>query len=148
MLKKRGYSEKVDTWALGVMLYEMLVGVTPFHSYEMKDLIAKINDGRYKVSLNEPITVETCLFLVQCLQMNENDRIPVEELSEHPFIAEALSSVPLAELDIEAFSADMARSQARYSGYSEGVGASAMASRFDDTVIRDTDVILTTKPSD
>ena len=46
------------------MLYEMLVGVTPFHSFEMKDLIAKINDGRYKVSLNEPINIETCLFLV------------------------------------------------------------------------------------
>ena len=67
LLKKRGYSEKVDTWALGVMLYEMLVGVTPFHSYEMKDLIAKINDGRYKLSLKEPIYLETCLFLVQCM---------------------------------------------------------------------------------
>lgn len=35
LLKKRNYSVKVDTWALGVMLYEMLVGVTPFHSFEM-----------------------------------------------------------------------------------------------------------------
>mmetsp|Transcript_39535 Transcript_39535/g.51772 ORF Transcript_39535/g.51772 Transcript_39535/m.51772 type:complete len:167 (-) Transcript_39535:1134-1634(-) len=91
LLKKRGYSAKVDTWALGVMLYEMLVGVTPFHSFEMKDLIAKINDGRYKVSLEEPVCVETCLFMVQCLQMNENDRIPVEELTEHPFIADELA---------------------------------------------------------
>ena len=33
------------------MLYEMLVGQTPFHSFEMKDLIAKINDGRYKLSV-------------------------------------------------------------------------------------------------
>ena len=85
------------------MLYEMLVGVTPFHSYEMKDLIAKINDGRYKLSLNEDIYVETCLFLVQCLQMNENDRIPVEELSEHPFIASDLMNHPCSELDTEAF---------------------------------------------
>jgi len=57
LLKKRGYSSKVDTWALGVMLYEMLMGVTPFHSYEMKDLIAKINDGRYKLTLKEQITI-------------------------------------------------------------------------------------------
>jgi len=68
------------------MIYELLVGVTPFHSYEMKDLIAKINDGRYKVSLQEPICVQTCLFLIQCMQMNEGDRIPVEELTEHPYI--------------------------------------------------------------
>lgn len=100
LLKKRGYSEKVDTWALGVILYEMLVGVTPFHSYEMKDLIAKINDGRYKLSLNEPIAVETCLFLVQCLQMNENDRVPVEELGEHPFIDKELLSNALTPIDI------------------------------------------------
>lgn len=64
LLKKRGYSAKVDTWALGVMLYEMLVGVTPFHSFEMKDLVAKINDGRYKINLNEPPCIETCLFMV------------------------------------------------------------------------------------
>ena len=84
------------------MLYEMLVGVTPFHSYEMKDLIAKINDGRYKLKTqNEPIFIETCLFLVQCMQMNENDRIPVEELSEHPFIAESLKTMSLNEMDID-----------------------------------------------
>ena len=66
LLKKRKYTEKVDTWAIGVMLYEMLVGLTPFHSHEMRDLIAKINDGRYKVSLfdSEQVAVETCLFLV------------------------------------------------------------------------------------
>jgi serine/threonine protein kinase len=47
------------------MLYEMMVGVTPFHSYEMKDLISKINDGRYKLSAQgELISIETCLFLV------------------------------------------------------------------------------------
>ena len=79
-MKKRGYSAKVDTWALGVMLYEMLMGVTPFHSYEMKDLIAKINDGRYTLNLKEPITIECSLFLIQCLQSNEADRIPMEEL--------------------------------------------------------------------
>ena len=70
----------MDTWALGVIIYEMLMGVTPFHSYEMKDLIAKINDGRYNLALDEPITVECALFLTQCLQMNENERIPVDEL--------------------------------------------------------------------
>ena len=65
-------------------------------------MIKKINDGRYKLSvINEDIKVETCLFLVQCLQTNENDRIPVEELSEHPFISDKLIKTPLSTLDIE-----------------------------------------------
>ena len=85
------------------MLYEMLVGVTPFHSYEMKDLIAKINDGRYKVSsgVDDPIKVETCLFLVQTLCMHEYHRMPIEEIVDHPFIAEELMSTALSNLDIE-----------------------------------------------
>ena len=135
LLKKRGYNEKVDTWALGVMLYEMLVGLTPFHSYEMKDLIAKINDGRYKVSLNEDIKVETCLFLVQCLQMLESDRIPVEELSEHPFIAEELLSTPLSTLDIDTFNSEVKHTDKVRSSSISSANQSLMASRFDDTVI-------------
>lgn len=63
LLKKRGYSYKVDIWAIGIMCYELLMGRTPFHSYEMKDLIAKINRGDYTVALNEPISIECALFL-------------------------------------------------------------------------------------
>ena len=91
------------------MLYEMLVGVTPFHSFEMKDLIAKINDGRYKLSITpeEPVHIQTCLFLIQCLTMTEKERMPIEELSEHPFIQEQLMSTPLSPLNIEHFNSDM-----------------------------------------
>lgn len=67
LLKKRGYTSKVDTWAMGVMLYELLIGVTPFHAYEMKDLIQKINDGKYLLKLNEPVSIECALFLSQTL---------------------------------------------------------------------------------
>ena len=63
LLKKRGYSYKVDIWAIGIMCYELLMGRTPFHSYELKDLIAKINRGDYTVALNEPISIECALFL-------------------------------------------------------------------------------------
>ena len=78
----------------------MMIGKTPFHSYEMKDLIAKINDGRYKVSLDEPLSIECALFLLQCLQMNENDRIPVEEISLHPFINTDFLEKPLTPINV------------------------------------------------
>lgn len=79
------------------------MGVTPFHSYEMKDLIAKINDGRYTLNLKEPITIECSLFLIQCLQSNEADRIPMEELQEHPFISKMLENTSLTEMQVDSF---------------------------------------------
>ena len=91
------------------MLYEMLMGVTPFHSYEMKDLIAKINDGRYKLTLKEPITIECSLFLIQCLQSNEADRIPMEELQDHPFISAAMQGA-LTKMEIDSFQKEIAQS--------------------------------------
>lgn len=63
LLKKKGYSFKVDIWALGIMCYELLHGTTPFHSFKMPDLIAKINKGDYLLALNEPIFLELALFL-------------------------------------------------------------------------------------
>jgi len=62
------------------------MGQTPFHSYEMKDLIAKINEGKYLVTTKDPLSIECALFLIQCLQANETDRINMKELMEHPFI--------------------------------------------------------------
>ena len=76
--------------------------------------------------------------------MSENDRLPVEELSNHPFISEELMSVPLTMLDIESFNdevEDSSKANLRMSNAS----CSVMAGRFDDTVIKDTDVILTTR---
>jgi len=52
----------------------------------MKDLINKINEGKYQLKLEEPITIECALFLSQCLQTNESDRLNMDMLVEHPFI--------------------------------------------------------------
>jgi len=60
---KKGYNAKVDTWALGVIVYELLVGTTPFHSFEMKDLLNKIKIGKYSLTIDEPLMIETVLFL-------------------------------------------------------------------------------------
>ena len=134
------------------MLYEMLVGVTPFHSFEMKDLISKINDGRYKLSCidSEPIYIETCLFLVQSLVMSETLRLPIEEMTVHPFIAEELISTPLSALDIETFNDDMqsASKNQKTNDCSLLSSTSEMVSRFENTMITETDVVLSTRVRD
>ena len=69
------------------MLYELLMGKTPFHSYEMKDLLNKINDGKYSINLREPVTIECALFLAETLQFEEKERISDSNLVLHPFVA-------------------------------------------------------------
>ncbi len=65
MRNRSGYCDKVDTWPLGVMLYELIVGDTPFHCNNMRELFEKINDGRYKLEVQqEEIMIETCLFMI------------------------------------------------------------------------------------
>ena len=76
--------------------------------------------------------------------MNESDRIPIEELFDHPFIAEELMSSPLSNVDADTFNEEMHMSKKRCS-HTSSVTASMMATRFDDTIIQESDIILTTK---
>jgi serine/threonine protein kinase len=68
------------------MLYEMLMGKTPFHAYEMKDLLSKINDGKYEMELEEPISAECALFLAETLQFEEKERLADDKICHHPFV--------------------------------------------------------------
>jgi serine/threonine protein kinase len=77
------------------MCFELLCSTTPFHSFKMADLISKINKGDYNLGLSEPVFLETALFLGQCLQANEEDRIDALELINHPF----LNIAPLGDGD-------------------------------------------------
>ena len=40
-----GYTEAVDSWAIGICLYEMIAGVTPFASEYLLDTKDKICSG-------------------------------------------------------------------------------------------------------
>lgn len=65
----------------------------------MKDLIAKINAGRYTISTKEPLSIECALFLSQCLQANESNRIDYAQLQNHPFVQIANDYTNAGEID-------------------------------------------------
>lgn len=52
MLKRIGYTELVDWWALGVIIYEMLVGYAPFSADTNDEIYYKIE--RYEEFLYFP----------------------------------------------------------------------------------------------
>lgn len=41
------YDDRADLWSMGAILYELIVGKPPFQGESLKDLIDKINQGRY-----------------------------------------------------------------------------------------------------
>lgn len=101
MLKRKWYTDLVDTWALGCICFELLSGATPFHCYNLQELVRNINDGRYKLTdgPDGPVYVETCLFLLECLQNVEENRMSIEELAMTPYISSEFADVPLHVLD-------------------------------------------------
>ena len=44
----QGYGYPVDWWSMGVILYEMMIGATPFCSTTVQQLFDEITDGKEK----------------------------------------------------------------------------------------------------
>jgi len=88
VVQKHQYSYKADIWSIGVILFEMLNGQTPFHARNRDEFNKKVEDSNYsfKESIVDYLTMESVLFMSQCLQHNENDRKCITELINHPYI--------------------------------------------------------------
>ena len=107
LLSESWYDESVDTWALGCILYELVNGVTPFHSPNRKGLLRKIKDGRYKMApRGEQVCIETCLFLLECLQMHPDDRLKLGNLLNSPLISNEYARIRLHELSMSSLESD------------------------------------------
>uniref|UniRef100_A0A8C1T8L8 Rho-associated protein kinase n=2 Tax=Cyprinus carpio TaxID=7962 RepID=A0A8C1T8L8_CYPCA len=93
VLKSQGgdgyYGRECDWWSVGVFIYEMLVGDTPFYADSLVGTYSKIMD--HKNSLNFPDDVEIsqeakniiCAFLIDReVRLGRNG---IEEIKRHPF---------------------------------------------------------------
>lgn len=88
MLTRRGYDQKVDVWALGIVACEMCDGEPPFWGIERREVYCRI--------LNEPMgprvpsdwSPELQSFIAACLTKEPMLRPDVAQLLEHPFLAQ------------------------------------------------------------
>ena len=46
MVDNRGHDFSVDWWALGILIYEMQIGVTPFYNRDRNQLLKKIGESK------------------------------------------------------------------------------------------------------
>ena len=96
MVNRTGHDKNVDWWALGVLIYEMLIGVTPFYNRNRNMLLMKIKNSkvifpdrtRYRIDYSDEIVD----LIVNLLAKEKTKRLGYNgdgnEVLNHPFFAD------------------------------------------------------------
>ena len=86
MLKKEGVTKAGDVYQVGVVLYEMLVGIPPYYNDNIKILYQNIEKGKLKIP--NYLSKEASKCLLKMLNRNPNKRPRLEQLMKDPFFAD------------------------------------------------------------
>lgn len=97
-----GYTSACDLWSLGVMTYVALSGKTPFWGSPLQ-IFGRMRDEVFPLAggVWDSISVEAREFIRSCLRFEPEDRIPIKQLLQHPWLQEAAS--PYIEVDSDSF---------------------------------------------
>ena len=85
MIENKDHDDTVDTWALGVLAYEFLVGTPPFEAEGHSETYRRI----VKVDLRFPphVSPEARDFITRLLKKDPRARMPLDRVKAHPWIA-------------------------------------------------------------
>jgi serine/threonine protein kinase len=86
MINSRPYTEKLDIWALGVLLYEMMHGYPPYKAKTPKELDRMISSNTYTVG---PHVSKTCAQLITgLLQSDPENRLSLLDILKSQWVQE------------------------------------------------------------
>ncbi|OMJ67355.1 hypothetical protein SteCoe_35501 [Stentor coeruleus] len=95
MVEQKAHDTSADVWCLGVLLYEMLVGHTPFRSQAKQNMLSNISKCKPKFPLSFPSQAKDLISKI--LVKKTHKRLDISEILEHPWIisiAEMIKAVP------------------------------------------------------
>ncbi|KAJ0410610.1 hypothetical protein ATCC90586_009091 [Pythium insidiosum] len=81
MIRGERYDESVDIWALGIIMFELLVGKPPFEAPSQDETVHRITDGMVPVPPNLSLAAKD--LLLRILQKNPADRLSLAEIKAH-----------------------------------------------------------------
>ncbi|KAI6203602.1 Non-specific serine/threonine protein kinase [Aphelenchoides besseyi] len=98
VLKQRGYDQAADIWSLGVLLYTMLSGETPFATHptdEPSRILQRISEGRIPMSGPrwEKLSDLSKDLITRMLHVDPRRRISAKELVVHPWLLQRPAKV-------------------------------------------------------
>lgn len=86
MLTGEGYDERVDLWALGGCLYEMLAGQTPFAADDASKVFSNVMN--WQESVIRPDDMNPLAYdLIKKMLCGPEERWTIRELKNHPYLA-------------------------------------------------------------
>ncbi|ORX95948.1 kinase-like protein [Basidiobolus meristosporus CBS 931.73] len=87
MYEEKGYSEKVDIYAFGMCLLEMMTGEYPYNECKnAAQVFKKVSQGIKPACLAKVQDPEVLALIQNCLS-DENERYTAQEILNHPFLA-------------------------------------------------------------
>jgi serine/threonine protein kinase len=96
MIKGTGHDHTLDWWTLGVLIYEMLVGIPPFYNSNKHQMYYLIENGELKWPQKKKhgfeITPQAQDLISKLLTKDKNKRLgkdnDVDEIISHPWFTE------------------------------------------------------------
>lgn len=88
---KDGHSYEVDTWAIGVILYTMLVGKPPFETSDVKTTYRRIRLTAYTFPEHITISEEAKSLITRILNVDPKRRPGIDEILGHGFFHRGVS---------------------------------------------------------
>uniref|UniRef100_A0A183V7M8 Serine/threonine-protein kinase PLK n=1 Tax=Toxocara canis TaxID=6265 RepID=A0A183V7M8_TOXCA len=83
MLGKKGHSYEVDIWAIGCILYTLLIGKPPFETLTLKETYQKIKENDYKIPSR--IGADARHLIERLLAADPSTRPNIHEVAEFDF---------------------------------------------------------------